>query len=289
MFGKSSIIQLSLAVCCVALAACGVPPSVRADSLASQAGLKKQEVQTGYFLLTSYLRITDPTKPLRIYIEGDGLAWLTATDISPNPTPHTATGLLLATRDPAENVIYLARPCQYTPLERDPHCDDAYWTSKRFSEEVITSMNEAIDRLTRSQHMSATPSIELIGYSGGGAVAALLAARRHDVVSLRTVAGNLDHVEVNRLHEVTPLAGSLNAIDIAGRIATLPQLHFSGAEDTVVPPSIAQKFAAASGSTGCFHTRTLAGVNHDRGWAERWPELLKEPVECAAITAPAEH
>ena len=35
--------------------------------------------------------------------------------------------------------------------------------------------------------------IHLIGYSGGGAIAVLTASRREDVLSVRTIAANLDH------------------------------------------------------------------------------------------------
>ena len=37
-----------------------------------------------------------------------------------------------------------------------------------------------------------------VGYSGGAAVAALVAGRRSDIVSLRTLSGYLDHVALNR-------------------------------------------------------------------------------------------
>jgi hypothetical protein len=44
-------------------------------------------------------------------------------------------------------------------------------------------------------------------------VASLVAARRHDVVRLVTVAGNLDHLAWTTLHGVSPLTGSLNPAD----------------------------------------------------------------------------
>ena len=249
-----------------------------ADAIASSSGLQRVQVKTNVFLLTAYTKIIDPSKPFNIYIEGDGLAWLSRTMVSPDPTPRKALGLSLAASDPAANVIYIARPCQFTPLELDGNCNKIYWTSRRFSEEVIASVNQAIDKLAGS---SEEHKLNLIGYSGGGAVVILLAARRHDVASIRTVAGNLDHAEVNRLHDVTQLSGSLNAIDVAARVASIPQLHFSGDEDTIINPTIAEKFSAASGATGCIHLQVINGASHEDGWLEHWPSLLQEPVVCS--------
>ena len=61
-------------------------------------------------------------------------------------------------------------------------------------------MNEAIDFLIKKYQAG---KIELVGYSGGGAVALLLAVRRHDIVSVRTVAGNLNPEAVNQYHKVS--------------------------------------------------------------------------------------
>lgn len=58
-------------------------------------------------------------------------------------------------------------------------------------------MNDALNHFVKQY-----PGVkhELIGYSGGGNIAAILAERRADVRSLRTVAGNLDVAYVNATH-----------------------------------------------------------------------------------------
>jgi len=241
-------------------------------------GFRREQIQTDRFLLTAYTKITDNSQPFDIYIEGDGLAWRSRTQPSLNPTPRNPLALALAARDPAANIIYIARPCQFTPMDEDQHCNPSYWTSRRFSEEVIASVNQAVDTLTGAA--TKNRRLNLIGYSGGGAVAVLVAARRHDVASIRTVAGNLDHDEVNRIHNVTPLYGSLNAIDQAAKVAAIPQLHFIGLKDDIVPPDIAARFRIASGPTRCVKLQTIANATHDSGWTELWPELLKEPMNC---------
>ncbi|TKC88066.1 alpha/beta hydrolase [Trinickia terrae] len=260
------------------LAGCAaLDPDAHADALAQPAHLQRETVDTGRFVLTAFSHISQPGKPLRVYIEGDGLAWLSRTEPSLDPTPRQAAGLALAAQDPAPNVVYLARPCQFTPMAMNPRCGIPYWTGKRFAPDVIASMNDAVN------HFAAlTPGqpVELVGYSGGGAVAVLIAARRTDVASIRTVAGNLDDEFVNRLHGVSPMPESENAIDFASRVAAIPQIHFSGADDETVPPSVAQRFIEAAGKQ-CARALTVPGMSHDGDWSRRWPALLSVAPACA--------
>ncbi|VVE88160.1 alpha/beta hydrolase [Pandoraea bronchicola] len=247
-----------------------------ADSLAKPAGLQREVLVAGDFRLTAFSRITRADKPLRIYIEGDGLAWVSRTEPSLDPTPVAATGLALAAADSSANVAYLARPCQFTPMPDNPRCQVAYWTGKRFAPEVVNAMDGAVGQL--AARLPGQP-IELVGYSGGGAIAVLVAARRHDVAALRTVAGNLDVEYVNQMHRVSPMPASRNPIDVARQVAGIAQIHFSGAQDTVVPPEVARRFASAAGGT-CVKTRVVNGVTHDGDWAQRWRDLLAQTPVC---------
>ena len=241
-----------------------------ADALAAPAGLHREQIATDSFVLTAFSRISKPGEPLDLYIEGDGLAWISRSEPSLDPTPREATGLALAVADPAANVVYLARPCQFAPMAMNPRCGVPYWTGKRFAPEVVASMNEAV-----SQFAARVPGqrINLVGYSGGGALAVLIAARRTDVASIRTVAGNLDDEFINRLHHVSTMPESENPIDFAARVATIPQVHFSSTGDTVVPPVVAQRFVDATGKQ-CAQARTVADVTHDGDWSRLWPTLL---------------
>jgi dienelactone hydrolase len=222
----------------------------------------------------------EPGKDLHVYIEGDGYAWVTRHRVSGDPTPRRPVALELAAEDPSPNVVYLARPCQYTPVEMDPACEEAYWTGKRFSEEVIGSMDQALDKFVRDAR---SPGIHLTGYSGGGAVAALVAARRQDVKSLRTVAGNLDPKGLNEYHEVSPLdRNSLDPLEVAGKLSAIPQHHFTGSEDPVIPAFIAERFAEKSKGSNCVHIIKVSDADHVNGWKEAWPRLLATPVDCSA-------
>jgi dienelactone hydrolase len=263
------------------LVGCVEAPSIaeldhRADILAKSGGLIRGQVQTDSFVLTTFYQITRPDLPLTVYIEGDGFAWRTRSQPSMNPTPRKPQGLELASVDPAPNRVYLARPCQFTPMAANPRCEVDYWTSKRFAEDVVVAMNQAVSHYARQ--VPGQP-INLVGYSGGAAIAVLIAARRHDVATLRSVAGNLDTAEVNRLHRVTAMPESLNAIDVASQISTLPQIHYYGSEDKIVPSTIAQRFARATGGR-CTQVRSVSGMSHESDWARLWPELLAESARC---------
>lgn len=251
-------------------------PHMRGSTLAEKKGLSGENLQSGRFTLTSWQRIAPPVTLIRVYIEGDGFAWKGRTCPADDPTPHNPVGLMLAAADPADNVLYLARPCQFTGRPLPAVCKPTWWTDKRFSPLVIESMNDAL-----SQVMQRYPGakIELVGYSGGGNIAALLAARRTDVFSLRTVAGNLDVAYVNTLHRVSAMPEAVNAISIAPKLAAMPQIHFSGGADDTVPPAVAERFQRAVG-TKCAQIETVPGMAHGSDWAAIWPALLRKRAGC---------
>ena len=211
---------------------------------------------------------------MNVYIEGDGSAWISRTQVSDNPTPRNPLVLELASKDPSANVIYLARPGQYTE-HGFTLCDPAFWSDKRFSEEVVSSMNEAIDKLCLKANSS---KVNLIGYSGGAAIAVLIAARRNDVISLRTIAGDLDPQALNRYQHVSPLKKSLDPMEVAQNLKDLPQRHFIGSADTVVPSFIAQNFVTRTGDKDYQRITVVEKATHTKGWLERWEELLSFPL-----------
>jgi hypothetical protein len=259
----------------LALCGCQGAPSVRlgtAQGIAASAGMAQRDIAAAPFLIRSYERIGDPGRAnARVYIEGDGLAWLSANRPSPDPTPIDPVALSLARADRSANVIYLARPCQYTGLASGGVCPDRYWRGARFAPEVIAAMNGAIDDAKRRHGLR---GIELVGYSGGAAIAVLAAARRGDVVSIVTVAGNLDNDAFIRLHQVSPMPASLNPADVAARIARIPQRHFVGGGDWIVPVGIYQSYRARAGQEARIGVTIVPEADHQHGWTERWRGLL---------------
>lgn len=232
------------------------------------------EAQSGAFRLAYFARLSRRGAPVVIYIEGDGFAWRTRSMPAGDPTPQDPIGLRLAAVDPSPNVVYLARPCQF--VRNDGACRPAFWTDLRFSEAVIASMDHAIG-IVVGPH--AAP-LHLVGYSGGGAVAALVAARRRDVASLRTIAGNLDPVALNDFHRVSPMRASLDPILAAPALAGLPQKHFVGGRDAVVPAFVAGNFARALGDTRCVRVLVAAGIDHGEGWVSFWRAEAEKLPAC---------
>ncbi len=230
-----------------------------ADQLAAKYNYSKKLVKAGDFTFTTYQKINKPNAPYVIYIEGDGLAWKGRSTISTNPTPTSTIFLELALMDPRPNVVYLARPCQYTPMKINPNCNFKHWTDERFSEQSVSSMNKLVQKVTEGNRFN------LIGFSGGGGVAALIAARNDKVNSLITLAGTLDHVKLHKHHSVTQLKNSYNPIEFADKLKAVPQIHYSGSVDRVMPPMIAKRFVEAVDSPNASHV-ILEGVSHNENW-----------------------
>lgn len=268
----SNIAILILAT--VFLSGCETVTSNQTASSADEIyGFKKVLVKGGDFLITTYQRIDDKNAPFTFYIEGDGAAFNGKFKISNNPTPKKQMFISLAAMDKRPNVVYIARPCQYTPMHLNPKCSNQYWTNKRMSEDSVLAINDVINSINNKQKFS------LIGYSGGGGIAILIAARNHMVSDIITVAGNLDHQAFTTHHHVTPMKGSLNPIDYVTQVRNIPQLHISGGKDTIIPPFIADKFVQKA-SSPCVKQQIFASVSHRAGWKEMWEYIYIKPIKC---------
>lgn len=202
---------------------------------------------------------------LHVYLEGDGTPWLRRGTPAPDPTPRKPLMFDLMTRDPAPS-LYLGRPC-YHGL-RDSACTPEKWTNKRYSEEIVASMSAALDGATTGYR-----SMVLLGYSGGGTLAMLLAERQPRVVALVTVAANLDTAAWTQLHGQQPLDGSLNPALRPPLRADIRQLHYTGAEDDNVPPQLVR--AAISQQAGAIF-REYPKQDHSCCWSKVWPQVLAE-------------
>ena len=248
-----------------------------AQNIAKSAQMQPQTLAASPFALTSFVKITAPGQTAHVYIEGDGLAWLSRSEPSLNPTPTDPIALRLAAHDSAPNIIYLARPCQYSGTTTGTRCDMKYWMGSRYAPEVLRSYNTALDTLKAQHGLS---GFDLIGFSGGGTMAAILAGQRDDITSLRSVAGNLDHHEHSRVHNVSVLDHSLNPPQYADKLARVPQYHFIGGDDDVVPKSIYESYARALPAQNCTAYKIVRDIGHDSGWTAVWPELLRVTPAC---------
>jgi pimeloyl-ACP methyl ester carboxylesterase len=209
---------------------------------------------------------------LTVYIEGDGLAWLTPTTTSTDPTPVNPVALKLAVRHDGP-AAYLARPCQFGWQPQAQACSSIYWTSHRYGEEVLLWTGAGLDRLKR---ITGARALRLVGYSGGAAVALLLASRRADIDHVTTVAGLLDTVAWTRSMGLAPLAGSLNPADKWEVLARVPQVHWVGAKDRIVPPAVALQYVSRFPAAQRPVLRIRPGFDHHHGWEQHWQRLQAE-------------
>ena len=243
-------------------------PKVRqytADTVAQSGNLVQQKIATDDFLLTTYQRFdsTADNKQMVVYIEGDGMAWISRDQLSSNPTPVQPVALKLASIDTNINVLYVARPCQYLWPQKMNRCSSKYWSNKRSSEEVISSINQAISIVKQKQNIS---SIRLIGYSGGGGIAALIADRRADVNEFVSVSGNLNYKLFTQTHDLSPMNRSIDPITVANQIGLIPQIHYVGADDKIIPRQIALSFSDK--------VKVINDVSHDN-WSDKWAQILR--------------
>lgn len=199
---------------------------------------------------------------LTVVIEGDGNAHDSRGQPSADPTPKDPLGFRIAQAWPEGPVAWLARPCQYV---KDPVCTPADWTTARYSESAVAASNLAIDDLKRR---SGATRLRLVGWSGGGTMAALLAARRSDVAVLVTLAAPLDLAAWAQWHGASPLTGSLDPADLS-LPPDIVQLHVLGRFDQVVPPALGEAPARRLGGTVLVWRE-----KHTCCWARRTDRLL---------------
>lgn len=251
-----------------------------ANKIAAKAEFQSIRFDTNFFRLHGWGKMTvakgsqkGPLNSLIVYIEGDGLAWKSRFIRSNNPTPVNPMSLRLAAKDERMNILYLARPCQFEINHLMMHCQPKYWTSHRYSQEVIDAYNVVFDAVKKQYGIS---EFEIVGYSGGGVVAMLLAAQRSDVVQITTIASNLDHVAWSNYHEVSPLTGSLDVYSFLSGLTELPQLHLFGSDDSIVPSKTNEKLLKRLLENSSVHYRVVDGFDHLCCWAEEWPEIRHE-------------
>lgn len=262
------------------LAACVTLPTPQerrgqADALVQSHGWQSLKLQAGIFQLQAYVpRSAGTDEVLTLYLEGDGFAWINSRQPSPDPTPLDPLALRLALAQPDGRAAYLGRPCQYLGATQAP-CQQRYWTGARFAEEVVASLDAAASQLKRR---SGAQRLVLVGYSGGGALALLLAARRSDVARVISVAGNLDHATWTHQHRVTPLQDSLNPANLRPALAQIPQVHLQGGADRIVPPLLAQAFVAGYPTGHRARVEVLAGYDHHCCWVQHWPQLWRRSL-----------
>jgi hypothetical protein len=216
-----------------------------------------------------HLVVTRPpaaTRDLHVYVGGDGVPWRGGQVPAADPTPRNLLEIRLMALDRVD-AAYLGRPC-YFGLASDPDCGPDVWTFARYSPAVVASMaNAAREIVERGRY----DRVVLIGYSGGGVLARLMAPNVPRVVGLVTVAANLDTAAWSAGHGYLPLERSLNPATERKLASTVTQIHAVGGRDTVVPRAVTDSYTAHENAAIVW---SYPDYDHVCCWEQGWPEIL---------------
>jgi predicted alpha/beta hydrolase family esterase len=246
-------------------------PAERLDREAAGFGFHRSIVTGNPFRHVVYVNSAFYTNGPRsavvhVYLEGDGSPWLDSRTVSPDPTPRRPLMLRLMAQDPAP-AVYLGRPC-YLGLVADAECSPLVWTSGRYSDRVVASMAQALRKVLASRPAD---TLVFLGHSGGGTLAMLLAERFPRTRAVLTIAGNLDVHAWAKLHEYSPLRGSLDPSHRPPLPRWIFQLHGVGAKDRNIPLSILK--AAVARQPGA-RLVVFGQFGHVCCWESVWRVLL---------------
>lgn len=240
-------------------------------AVAAKHGLLQTELRGTVFTHTSYrtspsAQSRDDSQPLWVFIEGDGRPWIDGNRRpAENPTTSRPLALELAAQM-QRPVLYVSRPC-YDRQTMESVCSSTWWTDARYSPTVVASMAAAIRRYQNESHFD---RLVLVGYSGGGVLAELIAPEVSGVLAVVTIAANLDVSAWTEYHGFLPLTTSLNPATTSGT-ASWPEIHILGEEDEVVPPQTVQRYFE-------HHPHSVVWRYSDYGhvccWREEWPRIV---------------
>src|SRR6185437_13440024 len=208
----------------VLLAACA-SPSQRYARDAKDYGFTATLLEgNGFRHVAFFGGLDERSGPLHVYIEDDGTPWVDPSHIASDPTPRVPFTLELMARDTGPRLL-LGRPC-YFETRNDAGCAPLLWTHRRFSPEVVATMAAALRRFLAAHPY---PHVVLIGYSGGGTLAWLMARGLPETTTIVTIAANLDTDFWAGLHGYSRMIGSLNPALEPPLPSAIRQIHYVGA------------------------------------------------------------
>lgn len=261
----------ALVLCLFLLSQGCATPSEKFIGTATQLGLNNQLVDGSPYrhrlFTNSQVSRSNIIEELHIYLDGDGTPWRTDTRIADDPTSRNPLILEMMVKDPAPAVL-LGRPCYYG-LHISPLCNESLWTSHRYAAEVVASMDAAIQQWMSSKKVN---KLVLIGYSGGGVLATLLAPSLKKTSVVITIAANLDIEAWSRHHGYSSPAASLNPAKDAHIPASVRQIHLAGLQDENVPAGIIESFSRVQKNALYL---PLPEYDHVCCWLDIWPDILK--------------
>lgn len=246
-------------------------------------------------LLATYRQSSDSgVRFLWVYLEGDGRPWVPGMMRSepdeqwklgkvpaknPSSQQQIAYRLMLAGTGEA---LYLNRPCygynkkhgykeMYGYKKMPETCKAKMWTSDRYSRQTVQALSSALEQV--QEQLGARPLI-IVGHSGGGALAMLLAEQRADIAAVVTLSGNLDHKAWTEHHNYLPLEGSLNAVNTKLLPRHIPRWHFAGKKDRVIPASMVRQATAGDP----YARLSSYPVDHTCCWQQHWVDIQSDLI-----------
>jgi dienelactone hydrolase len=279
VFGR--LARMFSAMCCLLLSACAAMAPQPMGSIDALVGAGFVPTEPSRFVKTFLKPLpesnigkaapgADVRQVLNIYLEGDGAAWQFGRYPPRDPTPQSpvAARLALADKAAAAAVAYVGRPCQYLEPILLSECAPALWADERFGEKAIAMTGAAIDRLLAE--FPASRRVNLVGFSGGGTLALLVAAGRADIDCVVTIASPIDIDAWADLSGFARLAGSRNPAAPAPTLSRLRQTHIYGAADRVVPVAAVGNYRNFSSESS---VKIFSGNRGHSDWERFWPAI----------------
>lgn len=266
-------IQQWISICCFSLLLAGcTAPSLQFISAAEQHGFS-HELRQGLnyphrLFFNALAQQSHSYDELHVYLDGDGTPWETANSPAKDPAARNPLILELLSKDNKPSIL-LGRPCYYG-VQNTLSCRPSVWTSHRYSPEVIASLVFVLQDFLKKKSSN---RLVFIGYSGGGALATLIAGAFMQTDMIITIAANLDTRLWCEYHHYQPLNESLNPIESAKIPNNIKQFHLTGMQDENVPPTIAQNFSNRFANSSYL---IINDYNHNCCWEDMWANYLEQ-------------
>jgi dienelactone hydrolase len=217
---------------------------------------------------------------LWVFLEGDGQPWLDGgRRIARDPSPKIpmAFDLFKASSVPR---AYLGRACYFSHVN-DVGCDPSLWTSARYGKAAVASIASALQTLVRD---NSTRRVILVGYSGGGTIAYLVAPRIPEVSAVITISGNLDIDAWTRAHGYLSLSESDNPATVRALDRRITQIAIVGGRDVNIPQSSLRGFLDRQQPQEFW---IYDDHDHACCWRRDWPSILNRIGDRLELSPPA--
>lgn len=118
-------------------------------------------------------------------------------------------------------------------------------------------------------------TVQLVGYSGGGALVIGMTTCTHRLAAITTIAGNLIPAAWIQYHGYTRLRDLTLVKSATQGPVIVKEMHWQCESDRVIPVAITEDYFATRPNAG---RRVLTACSHSTGWDRVGPELVQVDV-----------